>query len=82
LREGGTSHAEVSKRARNFVDVDFDGQQDTEYKQYKHHRASLKARLHALLPQKNFHHYEARWTGQGITSEHLNQYPGRALETL
>lgn len=66
-----TKEAEVGKRARDFVDVvDEDGPIQRDYRAEGHLKA-LKKKLETHLPLANRHYYDARWTGEGITSDHL-----------
>jgi WD40 repeat protein len=56
------------KRAKDFIDLDAEGNVDAEA-QARLQR--LKQKLADYLRTENICHYEARWTGDGITADHI-----------
>lgn len=58
------------RRARSFVDVGPQGERNAEVER---DLAALKERLRAHLPAGHIHSYQARWTSNGLTTEHLSQ---------
>ncbi|MEK6409089.1 MAG: AAA family ATPase [Acidobacteriota bacterium] len=67
-----------SQSARDFIDVDETGSLD---RQASDKLKSLKGRVEKRLPG-NFHHYNARWTGGGITANHIGVLPENLEECL
>lgn len=65
-------------RARDFIDLDENGQLDAEAKGLLD---ALKTRLRSTLPG-NIKEYEARWTGDGITTDHLDHLCAEVMDTL
>jgi NACHT domain- and WD repeat-containing protein len=57
--------------ARDFLDLDI-ANQSVEREAHRQQEA-LKKRLAAYLPNENVHTYQARWTGDGITADHVDQ---------
>ena len=56
---------------RDFLDLDM-ANQSVERQAHRQQEA-LKERLAAYLPNENVHTYQARWTGDGITTDHVDQ---------
>lgn len=65
-------------RARDFVDMDEHGYWDAEARE---RLDNLKYRLRGLLPS-TVHDYEARWTGDGVTTDHIPQLCADVYESL
>jgi NACHT domain- and WD repeat-containing protein len=57
--------------ARDFLDLDM-ANQSVERDAHRQQEA-LKERLAAYLPNENVHTYQARWTGDGITTDHVDK---------
>jgi hypothetical protein len=55
--------------ARDFLDLDADDNPDTEARE---RLKRLKKKLHRFL-RHNVHEYTAKWTGGGITTDHIDQ---------
>jgi hypothetical protein len=68
-----TKEAKAGKRARDFVDVVEEDSQIQRDIAARDDLEALKKRLETHLPQANRHTYDARWTGEGITSDHIAQ---------
>ena len=64
--------------ARDFVDLDENGQPDREASEKL---SDLVARLRKRLPD-NIHHYQANWTGNGISLEHIGELPNELAACL
>ncbi|MGH2501317.1 MAG: hypothetical protein ACRDID_02260, partial [Ktedonobacterales bacterium] len=73
------SAADDERRARSFVDLDATGARDPDAER---DLASLKDRLRAHLPAAGIHPYDARWTGDGITSDHIERLCDDVYTTL
>lgn len=67
------------RRARSFVDLDTSDARDQEAEA---NLASLKDRLRTHLPAANIHTYDARWTGDGISGDHIQQLCDDVYATL
>jgi hypothetical protein len=76
---GTNALPDEQRKARNFVDVNRDGELDTVA---QGDLAALKKRLRERLPPGNIHTYEARWTDAGITTDHLDQLCKDVYATL
>jgi WD40 repeat protein len=59
----------LDEAARDFIDMDKEGLPDREAQE---RLSALKKELAAQLPG-NIHTYQARWTGNGITTNHIDQ---------
>lgn len=63
-----TASTTEGDRAGDFIDVGPQGGRDSEADR---DLATLKGRLRAHLPMAHIHSYQAHWTGEGLTTEHL-----------
>jgi WD40 repeat protein len=68
----------LDQSVAEFVDLDEDGNPDTEAQGLLR---ALKLRLSRALPG-NVHEYETRWTGSGISSDHINKLCEDVLTSL
>ena len=60
----------ADSQAKDYLDLDAHGNPDTDARESL---SNLKERLEEKLPENNIYKYSAKWTGGGISTEHINK---------